>query len=81
MKPITDALLDQLSDEMKMLAVESRSRANVACESDERQVEQDMAELMEYVAYNRPVLVRFAFLLRGNASKQSAIREITGGHP
>lgn len=79
-KPITDALLDQLQDELREMGIELRSEAR-ACliEDDDIRANRDLAELLEYVADNRPLLARFGFTLRKHHTRHAAIRELTGG--
>lgn len=79
-KPITDALLDQLQYEMREMAIELRSEAR-ACliEDDDIRANRDLADLLDYVAENRPLLVRFGFTLRKHHTRHAAIRSLTGG--
>jgi hypothetical protein len=79
-KPITDALLDQLQDEMREMAIELRSEAR-ACliEDGDIRANRDLADILDYVAENRPLLARFGCTLRKHHTRHAAIRALTGG--
>jgi hypothetical protein len=79
MKPITDRLLDQLSDELKSYAIDLRSKAKAACEEDDARLDGTLAEMIDEFAIDRGLLTRFAFLLRSHSTKASALAELTGG--
>lgn len=82
-KPITDALLDQLEGELRQMADELRCEVRAfpgetggddgLCASSE------LSEILDAVAAYRPLLVRFAFTLRRNHDRHSALRLICGG--
>ena len=79
-RPISGALLDQLQDELREMAIELRSEARSnLIEDDDIRANRDLAELLEYIANNRPLLVRFGFTLRKHHPRHAAIRELTGG--
>ena len=75
-QPITDSLLDEFQDELREIAASFRASANAACEDDDMKADHDLAETVEYIAYNRPLLVRFAYMLRNHKTKASALAEI-----
>jgi len=72
-EPITNALLDQLQDEMRDMAVNLRAEARVLIEDDDVRANRDLADAMQYIADNRPLLVRFAFTLRNSKTRTDAI--------
>jgi len=76
-KPITDALLDQLSAEMREMAIQLRSEARASCEDDDATLNKNLAWTLDDLATDRGLLIRFAYLLRGNATRQGALKEIT----
>lgn len=79
MRPISDKLLDQLSDEMREYARSLRFEAATLIEDDDAALNVQLSSLLEEVATDRGLLVRFAFLLRSHSSRASALAEITGG--
>lgn len=81
MKPITDALLDQLQDELREMAIELRSETGSLVEDDDIRANRELAALLDEVAYNRPLLVRFGCTLRQHSTRHSAIAALTGGVP
>ena len=78
MAHITDGLLDQLSDEMKEIARNLQAEAAIACEDDDAKLDRELAWMLNDVANDRGLLVRFAFVLRAHSSHHSALAEITG---
>ncbi len=82
-KPITDALLDQLEGELRQMADELRCEGRAfpgeAGEDDGVRASKELSEILDDVAACRPLLVRFAFTLRRNHDRHSALRVISGG--
>lgn len=78
MAPISDQLLDQLQDEMREMARGLQSEARTLCEDDDTQANRELADYLNEIAANRPLLVRFAFLLRKHATRHAALAELTG---
>lgn len=80
MTPITDGLLDQFQDELREMAIDLRGEARASLiEDDDIRANRDIAELLDYVADNRPLLARFGCTLRKYHTRHSAIRALTGG--
>lgn len=77
-KPITDALLDQLQDEMLEYARSLRAEASLSCEDDDATLNENLAWTLDDIATDRGLLTRFAFLLRSHSSRATALAEITG---
>jgi hypothetical protein len=77
-KPISDKLLDQLRDEMRSMAVDLRSEARASCEDDDATANKNLAWTLDELATDRPLLVRFAFLLRSHSTRHGALAELTG---
>jgi hypothetical protein len=77
-KPISDNLLDQLSDELKAYAIDLRSEASASCEDDDATLNKNLAWTLDDLATDRGLLVRFAYLLRSHSTRASALAEITG---
>ena len=76
--PITDALLDQLSDEMRQYATSLRADASLSCEDDDITLNKNLAWTLDDIATDRGLLTRFAFLLRSHSRRARALAEITG---
>ena len=77
-RPISDSLLDQLSDELRSYAIDLRSEARAACEDDDATLNKNLAWTLDDLATDRGLLVRFAYLLRSHSSRASALAEICG---
>lgn len=78
MQPISDKLLDQLSDELREYARSLRSEAAASVEDDDATLNKNLAWTLDDLATDRGLLTRFAFLLRSHATRASALAEITG---
>lgn len=82
-EPITDALLDQLEGELRHMADELRCEVRMfpgePGEEDGILASMELSKLLDSVAANRRMLTRFAFTLRRNHDRHSALLVITGG--
>ena len=78
MRPITDKLLDQLSDELRAYATSLRGEARASCEDDDATLNKNLAWTLDDLATDRGLLVRFAYLLRSHTNRASALAEICG---
>lgn len=76
-RPISDPLLDQLQNELREYARDLRSEASTSVEDDDAALNKSLAWMLDELATDRGLLVRFAFLLRSHATRASALAEIT----
>ena len=72
---ISDQLLDQLRDELREVATSLRSRTR-STQTDNMGMDRELAFMLDDLAAERGLLVRFACLLREHASPSSAITAI-----
>ena len=75
--PISDRLLDQLSDELRENARSLRAEASLSCEDDDATLNKNLAWTLDELATDRGLLVRFAYLLRAHSTRHSAIAALT----
>ncbi len=78
MRPITDELLSQLSDEMREMARDLGSEAQTSCEDDDATLNKNLAWTLDDLATDRGLLVRFAYLIRKHSTRHGALAEIAG---